>query len=181
MSIPTLDLETLYVDDAENLRSQDIWSHIFGSTTMPNMKNLWVNGVSGRQFLQAFSPVRQSEQTVPPKFPSLQELSIEGWNFSEVADFFSCNIKTCLEFLKICLNNRREHRAAIKELLLTNCCHITEEDVEELKKIVKVTWDGIENLEKECYYCGCRRSECGCTSSSDSDSDSESASTDTSG
>jgi hypothetical protein len=62
---------------------------------------------------------------------------------------------TCIEWLKLSLEDRRKRRAGIHELFLNNCRHITEENVGSLalmKVVKKVTWDGLENFEDEAEY-----------------------------
>jgi hypothetical protein len=132
------DLETLHVIYNQLTEQQTMWSQIFGTLAVPNLKNLRVNSHSGIDFLQAFSPdarvqrAGQSElQSVPLTFASLQELKIEGWRFVEVLDRDG-TLRTCLDLLRICLEDRQKHQAAIKELFLTDCYRITEDDCRNL-------------------------------------------------
>lgn len=77
----------------------------------------------------------RSERQDPVKFPSLRKLAIEGWVFDHSSDRI-----TCAELLKICLKDRRK-QAAVSALSLTECRHITEDDVRMLERFVKkVTW-----------------------------------------
>jgi len=152
-SIPLKDMESLHV--TQNINSPD-WSHIFTSLAATKLKRLKVAGNSGIKFLQALSPVvrkARTKQQTPLKISSLRELAIEGWDFDE---------DNCVELLKTCLEDRRKRRAAIHELFINNCHHISHGNVGILEKFVKkVTWDGDENFtedeedEEDGYECCC--------------------------
>jgi F-box-like len=159
-SIPMKDLETLHT--TQFLGHQENWTHIFNTLAATKLKRLRITGSSGIHFLRVLSPDAPAPQTgrakrrIPLQLPSLRELSIGGWTFDDEEDS-----GTCFELLKICLADRRKRRAAIQELFLNDCIHITADDVGILKKIVKnVTWDGCENFsedeesDEECERCG---------------------------
>jgi hypothetical protein len=161
-SISTKDLESLHVieDIQSSVESAD-WLHIFTNLAATKLTSLRVAGGSGIKFLRVLSPDAPAPQTgrtkrrIPLKFPSLRELAIEGWTLDDTE-----NNASCFDLLKIFLEDRRKRRAAIKELSLTDCFHITDDDVESLEKIVKnVVWDGFENFSEEeeeeaCEACG---------------------------
>lgn len=152
-SIPMKDLESLQVIDYN--RSEE-WSHIFTILAPTKLKNLRVVGGT-IPFLRALSPDAPAPQTgrakrrIPLKLPCLRELAIESWIFDEMTD----DGISCLKLLKICLEDRRKRRAAIKELFLNDCSHITSDDVKSLREIVKnVDWDGCENFSESGCECG---------------------------
>jgi hypothetical protein len=150
------DLESLHVIDVglsgdviSHITTHE-WSHIITTLAGAKLRNLRVASNSGIRFLRAFSPdapapgTGQTEQQ-PLKIPSLRQLAIEGWVFDDSLDRLSC-----AELLKICLKDRRRRRAAIKEISLEGCRHITSDDVGTLESYVKeVTWDGFENFTED--------------------------------
>lgn len=76
-------------------------------------------------------------------FPALQHLSIENWNFAAV----DRQGTTCCRQLVACLKNRRAHRTPLRSLSLVKCRLLSARDVHGLAKEVRVTWDGIVNME----------------------------------
>jgi hypothetical protein len=126
------------------------WSYIFTSLAATKLQRLRITGVEQFDFLRQFSPDApppkkgQFKRRNPLKIPSLRELAIEGWMFDDVVAS-----GTCVGLLKLCLEDRRKRGAAIHELFLVECRHITEEDVRTLRKAVKVTWDGLENFSED--------------------------------
>ena len=146
-SVPVDDLESLHViHTGSNTTTVHEWSNIFTFVAKAKLKNLRVCSESGIHCLEAFSPLetgRMQEQT-PLKLPSLRNLAVERWDFGEYSGH-----RTCTELLKRCLKTRRKRRAAIKMLSLTDCSHITSDDVLMLETYVNVTWDGLENFTED--------------------------------
>ena len=147
-SIPMKDLESLHVID--NVGSLD-WSQIFTTLAAAKLSRLNVTGDSGIGFLRAFCPDapvplnKRVKRRIPLKLSSLREFAIKGWTFDDLTADGSC-----FDWLKICLEDRRKRRGAIKELFLIECIHITDDDVDTLRKIVKkVDWDGLEGFSED--------------------------------
>jgi F-box-like len=156
-SVPMKDLESLHVIETGLWHSITAeitphgWSHIFTTLAAAKLKMLRVASCSGLYFLQALSSPDASESLPetgrtkrhkPLKLPTLRKLAIEGWVFDD-----SSGRRTCAEWLKAYLERRRKRRAPINALSLTQCHHITDDDVWMLQEVVKkVTWDGLENF-----------------------------------
>lgn len=137
-AIPMKDLETLRV--VQKSAFQDIWSNIFEYlTAATNLKRLHVTEDSGTSFLRALFRVSQVGQSTERDFlqiSSLQELAIEGWRFNESVDGIMC-----LELLRICLEDRLKHNAAVTQLSFKHCQHLCDDDIEKLKGAVRnVIW-----------------------------------------
>jgi hypothetical protein len=141
-------LESLHVIHESYLHG--IWSNIFDSLAAAKLKRLRVVDSSGLDFLQEFSPdalapqEEEFQQPIPLRFSSLQQLAIVGWDFDQIVDQ---GVTKCFDLLMICLKDRQNRHAGIRELFLNKRHRTTGQYVEQLEQIVdNVYWDRCENV-----------------------------------
>ena len=110
---------------------------------LPHLESIKVVGPTTRDFILA-SLARQAKKNdgTPPAFlPALRFLSIELYSFKGLRD---CSI----DDLKKCLIARSRQGAQLVRLTLTHCYKLLKEDVESLRQVVDVDWDGIQGFQE---------------------------------
>ncbi|KAF8066614.1 hypothetical protein FPV67DRAFT_1495703 [Lyophyllum atratum] len=148
-------LPPLPLQSVEYVRIQGIdlskatWVNHFGS--LSQLKYLEV-GSDCSGFLLALSTgtsaLEPCDQAADIQFKAVERLTIKEWTLDErFRSGGAGKIRDMIESFSDCLKARRERGTALSKLVLDCCRHVTEEDVEVLKKIVKdVEWDGEENF-----------------------------------
>lgn len=138
-------VNTLRPDDLRSLRismypelNRKEWTSIF--SPFQYLTNLYVYADKDPGLLAALStPQRHGSSTLC--FRALQNLTVENWNFGAV----DRKGRSCYEQIKVCLNTRQQYRMPLHSLSLVMCRLISARQVNQLGKIVRVHWDGIEN------------------------------------
>lgn len=138
-------VNTLRPDDLRSLRisihpglDRKEWTSIFGP--FQYLTNLYVYADKDRGLLSALStPQRHGSSML--SFRALQNLTVANWNFGAV----DRKGRSCYEQIKVCLNTRQQYRMPLHSLSLVKCRLISARQVNQLGKIVRVHWDGVEN------------------------------------
>ena len=137
MSLPLLtQLQISTLDYIDSLT----WVKTFGK--LPLLRRVCVEGDSTQSFLEALvykiQAGQKSETTYGNvSFPKLHHVDLGGTNFNtEYQESIS------VDNLLVCLVERRERKAEVRVLRLNGCYDISSDDVERLKEVVDVIWDG---------------------------------------
>jgi hypothetical protein len=141
-SLPVFNITTLTLDIYPVL---DFLEGAFDQ--LSRLQNVKVIGGCGGEFIQALTPKPKNYNDEPSAycipFPALQSLWIQDWLLGQGR---GCN----LEDLQGCLMERRERKAELLKLKLTNGYGIREEHVVSLREIVgDVEWDGRDGYDQD--------------------------------
>jgi hypothetical protein len=134
MSLPFL--TKLQLSTLENIDSQT-WVDTFGK--LPLLERVCVQSDAAPLFLEALVyKTKAAEESITAyrdvSFPKLRYIHLERTDFDG----------TLFNMLLDCLMERYERNAEVQVLRLDNCYGILSDDVEGLKGIVDVIWDGVE-------------------------------------
>ena len=120
---------------SENCIDSETWVKTFGKLPL---EKAYVEGSALKSFLEALVyKTKEAEKSETAyrdvSFPKLRHIDLR--NTSIVTDM-----------LLDCLMERWERKAEVQELRLNNCCYVSSNDIERLKEIVDVVWDGMEKF-----------------------------------
>lgn len=153
-ALPLAHLTSLHMCHLDGI-GKDVWLNTFGA--LPKLRNVRVQGNSVHGLIEALvaevgekqqadlaavgrqPSLRRKKIVAPPSvfFPGLHYLVLDETDFDE-------NEQSLLDPLINCLMERCERKAEVRELILVQCSHLEDSDVELLEEIVvDVGWDGI--------------------------------------
>ena len=140
MSLPFL--TQLQISTLDNIDSLT-WVKTFGK--LPLLNRVCVQGSIPRSFFEALVYKTQAAEKSETayrnvSFPRLRHIDLEG------ADFCTTHSESIsVDNLLDCFAERCERRAETLVLSLRGCYYISSSDVERLKEVVDVIWDGISH------------------------------------
>jgi hypothetical protein len=122
------------------------WVKTFGK--LPLLERVCVQGLEPYPFLDALVYKTEAAEkskraycSVSESFPKLRYIHLVGTDFVNSLSRSTTLVDTLLD----CLTERYERNAEVQVLRLEDCYHLMSDDVERLKEVVDVIWDGREN------------------------------------
>ena len=118
------------------------WVKTFGK--LPLLERVWVLR-SAPSFLDALvykteSDERSERAYHDVSFPKLRDIHLVGTNFKFITNSPTISVDTLLDHLM----GRCERNAEVQVLQLEDCYYISSDEVERLREVVDVIWDGVE-------------------------------------
>jgi hypothetical protein len=140
-------LTQLQIDSLDHIDSQTL-AKTFGK--LPLLERVCVQGSSPNLFLEALVyKTKATEKSITAyrnvSFPNLRYIYLDGADFSATG-----SMNTSVDMLLDCLMERCERNSEVQMLRLDDCFYISSDEVERLKEVFDVIWDGLEQESEHC-------------------------------